>query len=116
MSPILGLFPRFYSRRWDFGSAKEGSVLSGGDDADVEGHFGAVNPVANEDVGGPRLGPGDEAGHFLGWIEGGELGFLENLVLYSVMSTSTHPVVITAMHSMVAKLVLSAIAMVGPAI
>ena len=53
MSSVLGLFPRFYGRRWDFGSTKEGSVLSGGDDADVEGHFGAVNPISDEDVGGP---------------------------------------------------------------
>ena len=39
---VLGRFPRLDGCRWGLGSAEEGSILSGGDNADVKGDFGAV--------------------------------------------------------------------------
>ena len=42
MGAVLGRFPRLDGCPWGLGGAEEGSVLSGGDNADVKGDLGAV--------------------------------------------------------------------------
>ena len=80
----------------------ENSVLCWGNDADIKCHPSSLDPIGNLDVCWSRLRVGDEARHLLHRVEGRMLRLPENIVPNSVMSATFEPVIVVAVHCMVA--------------
>ena len=115
---IVGMFSHFLSfavfdgRSCDIGGPVDDGVLSWRYDADIESSASTVDPAFHEDVGGTRLRSRYESRHFLLRVKPSALSFLENLVPNPVVPSPTDPMVVTAVHSVVAFLVQGSVAVI----
>ena len=112
---VFGVLPHLDGGGRKVRSAMDDSFLRRRDDTDVKSNLLAVDPGGDVDVGGTRLRTWDETRHFRCWAERGELRLLENFVPNSVMPAAFHPVIVTAVKSVIAEFVQVPGAVVGAA-
>ena len=103
---VLCGLANFDGSRWTVSRLKNGSVLRGRGDADVEGNSSSIDPVLHVDVGRARESPWDEARHLFTRVERSVLGHPMDFVPNTIMAATFHATIVAAVEGVVTEAVL----------